>query len=284
MSRLCWQRCRGQNANCTTRLQLPYILGYDGASAFIRQLQVHHYQHQLTLRWSRIRCRRNTTPEQSANSRPSAWFDIGQFIPETESEVLRFRRDNNSYIIEIKRQGNGYFPIRMCVLYHHWVRAKRFQTTEVTFTVTQGHFCGATYSKGGRVDGQCKPVVSRIMCRFPFIWTSYVTVRSVGCGPVKGVRDVGGVAIVLWLSTWLNSAHLRSKKYNSKKRKYSSEQQQTGKRKQLNYTYTWNSINFLSKFFTRYHSTIFRKLAPSVDVTAVILMYSVAMLYTGSGS
>jgi len=73
-------------------------------------------------------------------------------------------------------------------------------------------------------------------------------------------------------------------KYNTKKRKYSSEQQQTGKQKQLNYTFTWNSINFLSKFFTRYHSTIFRKLAPSVDVTAVILMYSVAMLYTGSGS
>ena len=44
-------------------------------------------------------------------------------------------------------------------------------------------------------------------------------------------------------------------KYNTKKRKYSSEQQQTGKRKQLNYTFTWNSINFLSKFFNYFPQT-----------------------------
>jgi len=31
------------------------------------------------------------------------------------------------------------------------------------------------------------------------------------------------------------------------KKKYSNEQQQTGKQKQLNYTCTRNSINFLSK-------------------------------------
>jgi len=36
------------------------------------------------------------------------------------------------------------------------------------------------------------------------------------------------------------------------------KQQQTGKRKQRNYTCAWNSINSFSKFF---YSTIFRKLA-----------------------
>jgi len=51
----------------------------------------------------------------------------------------------------------------------------------------------------------------------------------------------------------------RSEKKNYKK--YSKKNNKQASKKQLNYTCTRNSINFLSEFFTRYHLTIFRKLA-----------------------
>jgi len=46
---------------------------------------VHYYQHKFTSWWSGIRCCRAATVERSAHTRPSARFDTGQFLPQTEN-------------------------------------------------------------------------------------------------------------------------------------------------------------------------------------------------------